>query len=472
MKKQLFFDDNKLFGRNNVTRKYGKPQLVSVYNDGVCSTDYCTGFVFRLDNGKYRMLYFGHSNIFSGKKLFAAESCNGIDFTPECIHSNPSDCKKTFAHEIMDIPSEVACIYEDKHTDNPNERYKMLMSEYVHEELSVHDTVYTSSDLINWQLKEGALWGDGTEPLVSVFYNSHKNVHTIIQRPFWGIRCAGYKETSDWENFSEYRYCLNVDVCDERLAEIYGMYAFEYDGMYIGVPHMYRQLESEFNAKYKNGIIDTQLAYSYDGRYWQRSLRVPFISGVESESLPLKKRHGLVWVSNAAILDDGDIYFYASASEHDHGPAFSTPGTGKMFVYRLRRDGFIALCSDDKALPSSVITREKIWHGGEISFNLKAQHATVAVYVSDESELVSGNMLGVSKPVAGYGHDDCVPFCGDSTAWIPQFANGRKIDDLKGNTLVFELRFTNGKVYSLCGDYTDVFNTQAGRYRRFGVLPK
>ena len=56
-------------------------------------------------------------------------------------------------------------------------------------------------------------------------------------------------------------------------------------------------------------------------------------------------------------------------------------------------------------------------------------------------------MLGVSKPVSGYGHDDCVPFCGDSTAWIPQFANGRKIDDLKGNTLVFELRFTNGKVY-------------------------
>jgi len=121
MKKQLFFDDNKLFGRNNVTRKYGKPQLVSVYNDGACSTDYCTGYVFRLDNGKYRMLYFGHSNLFSGKKMFAAESCNGIDFTPECIHRNPSDCKKTFAHEIMDIPSEVACIYEDKHTDNPDE---------------------------------------------------------------------------------------------------------------------------------------------------------------------------------------------------------------------------------------------------------------------------------------------------------------------------------------------------------------
>ena len=46
----------------------------------------------------------------------------------------------------------------------------------------------------------------------------------------------------------------NVDSSDERLSEIYGMYAFEYDGMYIGVPHIYRHLNSELNAKYKNDI--------------------------------------------------------------------------------------------------------------------------------------------------------------------------------------------------------------------------
>ena len=80
MQKQLFFDDNKLFGIDNVERRYGKPELISVYNDGVCSTDYCTGSVFRLDNGKYRMLYFGHSNEFSGKKLFSAISDDGVNF--------------------------------------------------------------------------------------------------------------------------------------------------------------------------------------------------------------------------------------------------------------------------------------------------------------------------------------------------------------------------------------------------------
>ena len=106
------------------------------------------------------------------------------------------------------------------------------------------------------------------------------------------------------------------------------MFAFEYDGMYIGIPHIYRHLNSELNAKYKNGIIDTQLAYSYDGRYWQRSLREAFISGIDSKPDNLNINHNLVWVSNKQIHDDGNVYFYASASELEHGPAFLEPGTG------------------------------------------------------------------------------------------------------------------------------------------------
>ena len=36
----------------------------------------------------------------------------------------------------------------------------------------------------------------------------------------------------------------------------------------------------------------------------------------------------------------------------------------------------------------------------------------------------------------------------------------------------FELRFEEGEVFSLSGDYTDVFNTEAARYRQFGILPE
>ena len=468
MKKQLFFDDGGLFASENVERKYGKPVLTETYNDGVSSSDHATGYVFRLDNGLYRMLYYARGKDFAGGKLFSAVSDDGLHFKPEALF-DPARDEKAYPHEIMSLKDgqEIAFVYEDKYCDDQNERYKLLMSMF-DGSLSLADPIYTSPDLINWRQKEGVVWGGGAEPLASVFYNRHKQTHTIIERPFWGVRYAGYSETKDWQNFTEYQPCLRVDSADEPLSEIYGMFAFEYDGMYIGLPHMYRGLKSELNAKFFNGVIDTQLAYSYDGRYWQRSLRQPFLSGLWEDCEPQYK---LLWCFGIQRNTGGDLYLYASASELEHGPAFHQPGTGKMLIYRLRQDGFISLASRNKAEPSVVATREKIWHGGEPHFNLKAKNATVAVYTTEETEDVGGNALAFSRLIEGMGHEDCLPFGGDSTDWSPIYKTGKKVDDLKGKTLVLELRFLDGEVFSIAGEYTDVYNTQAARYRKFGVMP-
>ena len=465
MKKQLFFDDNKLFSKENVVRKYGRPTLINTYNDGISSTDYATGYVFRLDNGKYRMLYMAHSEKYDGIKLFSAISDDGVEFSPEKLFNN-----KEYAHEIMSLKGghEVGFIYEDKYCDDQNERYKLLMSEHDGENLCVNDAIFTSPDLISWKRKEGVFWGDGTEPLVSVFYNKHKKAHTIIERPFWGVRYAGFKETKDWKSFTDYQPCLNVDSLDEDLSEVYGMFAFEYDGMYIGLPHLYRGLKSELNAKFFGGTMDTQLAYSYDGRYWNRSLREPFLSGLGEENSPIFK---MIWCFGMQQMEDG-VYLYASATELEHGPAFRNPGTGKILVYKLRNDGFVSLSSKEKDVESVIATREKIWHGGEAHLNLKAKKATVAVYITDESENVGGNVLGFSHLAEGMGHEDCIPFSGDSTDWVPEYTTGKKVSELSGKTLVFELKFEDGEVYSFAGDFTDVYNTQGARFRKYGVIPE
>lgn len=459
MKKQLFFDDSLLFGRDNVERVYGKVERIGEYSDCVCSTDYCSGNVFRLDNGKYRMLYFGHSTQFEGKKLFAAISDDGVNFVPESLNL---DGEERYSNEIMTLPkeSEVACIYEDK---NGAERYIMLMAELDRPKLTMHDCIYTSPDLIHWTKKKDVSWGDGAEPLVSVYYNKHKNNYTIMQRPFWGIRAVGYKTTEDWESFTDYRYALGVDSKDEALAEIYGMLAFEYDGMYIGLPHMYRGLKTEYNAKYKGGILDCELAYSYDGEYWRRSLNTPFLTG--------GGEYPLTWAASTLKRPE-DILIYGSASKLEHGPAFSEPGQGKILVYRLRPDGFIALAHNGADAPARVATREKVWHGGELHLNINAEKVRVGVYETCKSEAVKGNVLGFATPLEGYSADDCIPFSGDSTDFVPKYKSGKTLDALAGKTLVFEINYTSGSLYSLSGDYTDVFNTEGERYRKFGVLPK
>ncbi|MBO4216708.1 MAG: hypothetical protein J5940_02055 [Clostridia bacterium] len=454
--KQMFFDDGMLFGRDNADRVYGKVERIAEYSDGVSSTDFCSGNVFRLDDGRYRMLYFAHGKQFSGRKFFSAVSDDGVNFVPEALGGG----KKDYPHEVMPITKgdEIACICED--IRGP-ERYKLLMSEFDGRALTVTDTVYTSEDLLHWSKKEGSFWGDGTEPLASAFYNKHKKCFTIIQRPFWGVRTVGCKTTKDWKHFSKFRHVLGVDSRDERLNEIYGMYAFEYEGTYIGIPHIYRGLDSEYGAKYKNGIIDCQLAYSADGEYWKRSLNVPFLTG--GDECPI------VWVAGMIRRDD-DILLYGTASGLVHGPAFHEPGNGRLFIYKLRSDGFIALKNGKNSPPARIITREKIWRGGELSLNVDAKNVTVGVYETKESA-GAVNLLGTASPIAGFSASDCISFSGDSTRHTPVFRSGNRIDSLKGKTLVFEINYSDGSLYSLSGNYTDVFNTEGARYRRYGILP-
>ena len=464
MQKQLFFDDNELFVIDNLKREYGKYEIAAQYKDPSCSSDFCTGHVFKLDDGRYRMLYFSHSNQYAGMRLFSAISDNGIDFSPEMLFDD-----KQFPNEILDVTDrEVAFIFEDEQKKGSDERYKMLTTRLVSGLLTVEDELWYSADLLEWRLIEGVSWGNNTEPLACAFYNDKKGVYTLLERPFWGIRRVGYKETTDWRNFSEYRECLNVDALDERRAEIYGMFAFPYDGMFIGLPHMYRGLGNELNAKYSNGYIDTQLAYSYDGRYWRRSLREPFISGVDLDV----DRTPMTWVTDMKRLEDGNLYFYGSASACEHGTVFSTPsGSGKIMVYRMRPDGFIPLVTEDVERESTVATREKIWQGGDLHVNIKAEKATVAVYSSSIDTYVAGNAFGKSKLLPGFSHEDCIPFGGDSCDWVPTYRSGKTLDEFKGSTLVFEIKFEDGELYSISGEFINIFNTEGIRYRKLGVLP-
>ena len=131
----------------------------------------------------------------------------------------------------------------------------------------------------------------------------------------------------------------------------------------------------------------------------------------------------------------------------------------------------MALRSENSDTPSRVITREKVWHGGELHLNVNAKDVKVAVYETLVSENLGGNALGIAEPIAGYSAEECIAFSGDSSDFVPRFKSGKPIDELTGRTLVFEISFTDGEIYSLFGDYTDVFNTEGARYRLFGILP-
>ena len=99
--------------------------------------------------------------------------------------------------------------------------------------------------------------------------------------------------------------------------------------------------------------------------------------------------------------------------------------------------------------------------------NLEAKKATLAVYEVRDEEQWSMPFL-----LEGYAHEDCVPFSGDSTDWVPVFQNGKKLDDLKGKTVMLEIKIEDGTIYSISGDFTSIMNTEGVRYRKLnGVRP-
>lgn len=466
MYQYLFFDDQKLFRRNNLTRNIVSPQLIadSVFCDGISSTDLRTPFIFKTDDGKYRMIYQGR--LPDGKdSAFLAISDDGIRFTPEDVTDRITIEDRVADHEIFKIPcGEIAEIIEDPYND-PAERYKMLYCDNSDgENLVVHGYVYTSADLIHWNKIEGVEWNDGAEPITGVFYNQQRQCHTIMVRPDWGTRKVGYVDTKDWRTFTPYEISLQCDSLDDPLVEIYGMPAMAYGNYYIGFPLIYGNFEDALAAKFSSGTMECELAYSLDGHHWQRSLRDRFITGLDEQSEQVfGYQNKMVWPACFCTQENGDVLIFCAITKHQHGYAFANPGAGKICAYRVKKDRFIALTAQGEGL---LATRENIWNSGEVHINLSCAKATLAVYESQ-----NGDLFGSGHAIEGYSHEDCIPFSGDSTDWVPQFKNGKKLDDLRGKTLILEVKMTDGSIYSISGEFRPVMNLQGARYRVKGIAP-
>jgi len=463
----LFFDDQKLYRRENLKRIYGMPEIIdtSVYNDGFSSTDFRTPYVFKCDDGKYRMVYEGNLINGEGHLCLIAKSEDGIHFKPESTCNILNIENRKSDNELFKIYGEIAEMIEDLHCA-PEERYKLLMFEFGNSH-TLRGVVLVSPDLFNWKRIEGEDWNGGAEPITGVFYNEKRQCFTILRRPDWGTRRVGYVETKDWRTYTPYELCLQVDSLDEPLSELYGMPAMKYGNYYIGFPLVYSGFNQGNFSKTEGGKIEPQLAYSFDGHHWQRSLRTPFLSGMNKETEKVfGYKNFLCWTSCFRVDDNGDIIIYASLSGEEHGPAFRKPGKGRICAYKLRKDGFICLSTDDFGKESIISTRENIWQSGELHINISCENATIAVY-----ESLGDDVLGTAHNLEGYSHDDCIAFSGNSYDWIPQFKTGKTLNELSGKTLIFEIKFKNGSLYSLEGDCIPVMNLEGTRYREYNTLP-
>lgn len=447
---ELFFDDYRLLGRAGTQRRYGVPELINEYYDPDYSTDYFSPWVFEKD-GETVMLYMGRNRSTGQFALLAAASHDGINFSP---------LKRNGTNEIMPLAGgeEPFCILEDVFAP-PAEKYKLILTRYDQKRFYVRAQIFSSPDLIKWNsfLDEIPDWG--CEPVGGVFFNAVRQCYTILRRPTWGNRCVGYCDTKDFKHYTPFELCLHQDTLDGALDEVYGMSAFEYAGMYIGFPLLYTDNAASRKTKFEPGNIIPQLAYSWDGHHFLRSLRTSFLPDYTGKP-------AMFWLSCARLTVNREILLYCAMTPEAHGAAFRNHQSGRIRIYRLRPDGFIALnAGEDEA---TVTTREYLYGGGDICVNLCAEHATMAI-IDTCGEDPASQAWGTDVSAVGFDHGDCQSFSGDSICWKPRFSGGSP-DKLKDRIIILEIKLKNGALYSIHGNLQPLTNTQSARYRATGVV--
>ena len=455
----LFFDDTRLNYRNNLEFKMGKPQFIedSIYEDPNANIAWGYPGIF-YDNKvkKYRMLYQGW--LHDGTRVaLVAESKDGIHFVPKDTTNIIDIPDRVISNQVLplkDFTEWPACFID--HHSPENERIKGFVVHHI-STFRLETRLMVSPDGLHWTEKDGACWQkSGPDPGIAAFWNPILNKYILTTRPELTDRRIALIETEDWNSFTRPELALQTDALDSPLCELYGMPVLHYDDYFIGFLWMYHvdpSVKNHSPHKYYDGHVDCQLAYSLNGRHFQRTLRNPLFPNGEPGTFD----HGCIYPSSFLINDDRSITIYSSASRREHG--YNEYGTGSIVAHKLRPDGFIYLESTGGC--GQIGTRPILWEEGDLHINVQCPDGKVRVQLTDQY----GDHLD------GYSYKDCKPFCGDSVDWVPEWNNERKISSLKNRTIRIEVEIQSGRLYSLRGDFIPLVSAECERFNQEGITP-
>ncbi len=444
----LFFDDTRLYNRQNLKRDYETPEILwhGQLQENNLIVQMPIG-VWREDDGVYRMVV--SYRVMDEKYCnLAYTSLDGENWTPDNRAEQFGIENPVMPNECLRVEGspELGAIYYDKY-DVPERRYKALVASIDSENEWVDDDIWCSSNLFVWNKMRGASWNcRGAEPGASVFRLEEENKYAVLHRPTWGDRRICLSTTENFQSFSKPAIEFMPDSEDEPLIELYGMRGFPYKGMYLAFLWIYHTLPMNGN-KFWGGKLDSQMAYSLTGTRWFRGIRKPFIACGENGSY----NGGMVFPTVCTTLDDGSIRIYGGAFAKQHGHFLED---SSVFIAKLREDGFVSLSADENG---GMLFTRPILPQGEIDINVQGE-MSCALYYRDGKTLIEG-----------FAHEDFDGFAGDETHHIPTW-RGKKIKDVGDKCVCLEIRLKNGKLFAISGDFVPLTSHEANRYDKFGMM--
>mgnify|MGYP005835242673 CR=1 FL=1 len=238
-------------------------------------------------------------------------------------------------------------------------------------------------------------------------------------------RCVGGTATKDFAAWPEFRPVLTPDTFDDRWVppgttartHFYGVSAFAYESMYIGLLWVYRAVSDE---GYFLGTIHVELVTSRDGIHWLREEgdRPPILA----LGAPGTWDDSMIFTPNHPLVEGDRIRLYYAGFDEEHDRAMN----GRIGLAFLRKDGFASLDAGDVA--GTVLTKRLRGAKGPLRVNADAKGGWLKVEAQDAD----------GRALPGYAIDDCRAITGDG---VDQVVSWRDRNELPAADGPVRLRF-------------------------------
>ncbi len=444
---QLFLDDVAISTRSNVNRTYhafekyaGNPVLTptKAWEDSIV---YIYGTVLPAETGGgYRMWYHTmrpEDTANDGSNILYATSPDGITWTKPNLFINTWHGSNA-NNMVFDRPtiSGLTSVMHTPFDTDPNRAYHLFNYESpgyfsAWSADGVHTTDVPGNPVITGVGDVGMASYDPHTQQYIAYVKINTTVNGLQRRSV--ARCT----SSDTITWSAPQLVLEPDTYDDRWvpagtvqrAHFYGLCAFAYESMYVGILWIFRATDVD---GYYIGPVYAEIVSSRDGINWMRE------EGTRPAALALGSAgawdDGQLYTAIAPVHKDGKLAIYYGACDNVHGYATKQLNCN-IGLATLRKDGFASL--DAGTTTGTVTTQNLTGAEGQLHVNYQNNGGWLKVEVLD----ASNNVL------PGYAQADCIPLQGDS---IDQIVGWNDHADLPVGVSPIRLRFVlqNASLYS------------------------
>ncbi len=380
---------------------------------------YCYGTAMK-QGDKFRLWY---QVLYEGNHVGYAESEDGVHWTkPEFDVVSYRGAKTNLVVSAFD-PS----ITGNGHCHNPSvvelpsvsgspKRYAL----YGYDNEAKGPRVAFSTDGVHWDYAKDSppLALFSSSDVVNFFFDPYQEKYFATwksrNRRGRAVGIATSKDGLAWQKPYD-GPIFSADDNDPSDTQIYGMPVYPYQGLYIGIPWIYRAEYFRYGEYSVNKLHEAQensvrsmypqLAWSWDLIQWTRPQeRMPFIELGEKGSWD----GGMIVTSRAPVTVGDKLYFYYGGCDKVHDEKQVQAGIGLAV---LRQDGF---CSMKAASEGFLITRREPMLEPRVTINARV----------DQGGMIQAELLDrKNKVVPGFSREESEIFAGDSTAYELRWKN-------------------------------------------------